>query len=353
MATPTLNESDEVHQPYVYVNNTQYATYCMATIECKHSILKIPTILDTGSSVSLIPYAYIKGRDIENQLISTDVKITGVSPGYSPIRGKIICNVTIGTDCIFHNICCYVTTHNNPCLIGNNVLRHESVVSFNHDNVNQCITIKRLVDNQRKSFKIEQFDRSHVTSQGVKFSGNSNSKTEWLKNNGIKFPDKSERLNRISNDDLGKITDLLMQYSEIIGDENNQGLYTEPVKIPTDGSSRSIPKNHVPQALEKSVTEEIQKMLEQGIIEPCDDPKGFNSPVYAVKKSDGSTRVVANFKSTLNQVLINPDPYPMPSMNTIFDKIGNGNRYFGTLDLLKGYWQVEIHSDDRHKTAFT
>ena len=36
------------------LNASQYTTYCMATIECKHAILKVPAILDTGSSVSLI-----------------------------------------------------------------------------------------------------------------------------------------------------------------------------------------------------------------------------------------------------------------------------------------------------------
>ena len=88
----------------------------------------MPAILDTGSSVSLIPYSYVKGHEIENRIIKTDIKITGVTPGYSPIIGKILCDVIIGANCKFHNICCYVTSHDNPCLIGNNILRHKSVI---------------------------------------------------------------------------------------------------------------------------------------------------------------------------------------------------------------------------------
>ena len=132
----------------------------MASFEFKTLRMKIPAILDTGSSVSLIPYSYVKGREVEKELIKTDVKITGVTPGYSPIMGKLQCNVTIGEDCKFNNICCYVTSHNNPCLIGNNILRHTSVVSFNQDNVNHCTTIKRMVNGEEKSFKIQQFEKS-------------------------------------------------------------------------------------------------------------------------------------------------------------------------------------------------
>ena len=339
------------------LNASQYTTYCMATIECKHAILKVPAILDTGSSVSLIPYSHFQGNELESELIKTSVKITGVSPGYSPIVGKINCNVIIGAECKFRNICCYVTSHNNPCLFGNDVLRHKSVLSFNQDNMSSAITINQMVNGEPKSFKIEQFDQNHhnFSCSRVKFSGNSNSRAEWLESNGISFPVRTdaENMKHILEDDIEKISDLLMNYQQIIGSEDNQGLFTQPITIPTNGESKSIPKNHVPQALEKSVTEEIQKMIKQGIIEPCEDPKGFNSPVFAVLKSNGATRVVANFKSTLNRVLINPDPFPMPSMDTIFHKIGNGNKYFASMDLLKGYWQCQIDINDRHKTAFT
>ena len=329
----------------------------MATFERSKSSLKIAAILDTGSSVTLIPYSHIQGHELEQNLSKTDIKITGVAPGFTPVIGKINCDVILGADCKFHNICCYVTSHNNPCLIGNNVLRHRSIVNFTQENEPPSITINRHINGKPKSFQINQFDQRHqnFSSPRVKFSGNSNSRTEWLKLNEIQFPVRADmkHTHLIKDNEIDIVTDLLMNYPEIIGSENNQGLFTQPVRIPTNGESRSIPKNHVPQALEQSVTEEIQKMIKQKIIEPCEDPKGFNSPVFAVRKANGATRVVANFKATLNRVLVNPDPFPMPSMDTIFHKIGNGNKYFASMDLLKGYWQCQIDTADRHKTAFT
>ena len=74
-------------------------------------------------------------------------------------------------------------------------------------------------------------------------------------------------------------------------------------------------------------------MATEGIIEPCHDPKSFNSPIFAVCKKNGTIRVVANFKRTLNKVLVDLDPYLIPRIDQLFHKIGEGNKYFATLDL--------------------
>ena len=42
----------------------------------------------------------------------------------------------------------------------------------------------------------------------------------------------------------------------------------------------------------------------------------------------------------------------MPRVDEIFDKLG-GARYFSTLDLASGYWQVLVNEEDIGKTAFT
>ncbi|GFY13441.1 retrovirus-related Pol polyprotein from transposon 412 [Trichonephila clavipes] len=43
------------------------------------------------------------------------------------------------------------------------------------------------------------------------------------------------------------------------------------------------------------------------------------------------------------------DSYPLPRI----DDTLTGNTWFSTLDHKSGYWQVELHSDDEEKTAFT
>ena len=90
-------------------------------------------------------------------------------------------------------------------------------------------------------------------------------------------------------------------------------------------------------------------MATEGIIESCTNPRGFNSPVFAVRKKNGSVCVVTDF----NKVLVDLDSYPMPRIDHLFNSIGEGNKYFASLDLRSGYWQIEIYERDRHKTAFT
>ena len=41
----------------------------------------------------------------------------------------------------------------------------------------------------------------------------------------------------------------------------------------------------------------------------------------------------------------------MPRVDDILDQVGQA-KYITTLDLAKGYWQVSVAEEDRHKTAF-
>ena len=46
------------------------------------------------------------------------------------------------------------------------------------------------------------------------------------------------------------------------------------------------------------------------------------------------------------------DAYPLPRVDDTLDTLG-GSKYFTTLDLASGYWQVDVATEDRQKTAFT
>lgn len=45
------------------------------------------------------------------------------------------------------------------------------------------------------------------------------------------------------------------------------------------------------------------------------------------------------------------DAYPLPCVDNTLDTL-TGSRWFSTLDLISGYWQVEVDPKDREKTAF-
>ena len=69
-----------------------------------------------------------------------------------------------------------------------------------------------------------------------------------------------------------------------------------------------------------------------------------------VTKKDGSIRFCVDYRK-LNGVTLR-DSYPLPRINDCLDSLC-GAKWFSTLDLASGYWQMGVHPDDREKTAFT
>ena len=95
------------------------------------------------------------------------------------------------------------------------------------------------------------------------------------------------------------------------------------------------------------VKEELKKMEAQGIIEPSNSP--WASPVVLVKKKDGTIRFCIDYRK-LNEVTLK-DAYPLPRIEDNLDAL-QGAKWFTTLDLASGYWQVEMAEEDKDKTAF-
>ena len=102
-----------------------------------------------------------------------------------------------------------------------------------------------------------------------------------------------------------------------------------------------------PMAYLPVIDEHVDKMLANDICEPSSSPWASN--VVLVKKSDGTLRFCIDYRQ-LNNLTVK-DSYPLPRIDTCFDALG-GARYFSTLDLRQGYWQVENDPETADKTTF-
>ncbi|KAL5457414.1 hypothetical protein EMCRGX_G034666 [Ephydatia muelleri] len=92
----------------------------------------------------------------------------------------------------------------------------------------------------------------------------------------------------------------------------------------------------------------LDEMLEKDVIQPSHSP--WSSPIILVRKKDGSMRFCVDYRK-VNSVT-KKDAYPLPRVDDTLDTLG-GTKFFSTLDLASGYWQVEVEEADRQKTAFT
>ena len=73
------------------------------------------------------------------------------------------------------------------------------------------------------------------------------------------------------------------------------------------------------------------------------------SPPVLVRKKDGGVCWCIDYRA-LNSVTVK-DAFPLPCIEECLDTLAKA-KYMSTLDLVSGYWQLEIDEADRHKTAF-
>ena len=106
------------------------------------------------------------------------------------------------------------------------------------------------------------------------------------------------------------------------------------------------PVRRLPVGQREQAREDLKEMEKRGVIQPSTSP--WASPLVLVKKKDGSLRFCVDYRR-LNAVT-RKDDYPIPRIDESLDTL-SGSYLFTTLDLLSGYWQVEVHPADKAKTA--
>ena len=91
---------------------------------------------------------------------------------------------------------------------------------------------------------------------------------------------------------------------------------------------------------------EFEKMEVAGIVRRSNSP--WSSALPMVPKPDGSWHPCGDFRQLNNATV--PDKYPVPNICDFSNNVA-GSQVFSTLNLVKGYYQVEMFPDDIPKTA--
>ena len=98
----------------------------------------------------------------------------------------------------------------------------------------------------------------------------------------------------------------------------------------------------------EEVRRHVQEMLDGGAIWPSQSP--WCNAIVLVRKKDGTLRICIDFRQ-LN-ARTKKDSYPIPRGPETMESLV-GARYFSTMDLKSGFWQVKMSEESRQYTAFT
>ena len=164
------------------------------------------------------------------------------------------------------------------------------------------------------------------------------------------------RLEHLNKEEKYEIRKLIDTNEDIFYKKGDDLTFTNEIKHRIETKSDEpiyTRKYRYPAAFEQEISDQMKELLEQGIIQHSKSP--YNAPIWPVpkkadKEGNKSLRIVIDFRKLNEQT--KEDKYPIPRIDDILDKLGRAN-YFSTLDLTKGFYQIEVDPRDREKTAFT
>ena len=147
--------------------------------------------------------------------------------------------------------------------------------------------------------------------------------------------------------DQAWVEELRSEFCEVFVDvPGRTGVCQLAIRTGDSSPIASVP-HRVPDKMKSQVKEEIEKLLELGVIVVSTSP--WASPIVPVPKGDGGLRLCIDYRR-LNGVT-QGDPYYMSTFDEILERVGH-SRCISKIDLKKGFYQIEVEEESVEKTAF-
>lgn len=154
----------------------------------------------------------------------------------------------------------------------------------------------------------------------------------------------------ISQADVSRIKSMIKDHVNVFAKNKNDLGHTSAVthEIPlNDNEAFKERYRRIPPGQYEEVRQCLKEMLETGAIRESHSP--YASPIVVVRKKDGTIRLCIDYRK-LNSKTIK-DSYSLPRIEESLDAL-EGAKWFSSLDLQSGYWQIEVAEKDKPKTAF-
>ena len=155
----------------------------------------------------------------------------------------------------------------------------------------------------------------------------------------------------LNEEEKQEFMQLLIKHQDVFAKSNDDLGTCNVTKHHIDtGQAKPIKQTprRIPFGLQDEANKEIKSMLEKKVIRNSNSP--WSSPVVLVRKKDNTLRFCIDYRK-LNAVTT-LDAYPLPRADVCLDELA-GSRYFSCMDLVSGYWQLEMDESSIPKTAFS
>ena len=154
----------------------------------------------------------------------------------------------------------------------------------------------------------------------------------------------------LSDEEQKQLYSVLLEYADLFAGKPDDFGRTDKIKHAINTGDAAPVRQQVrriPPVRREEARRLLSEMLKKDVIKPSSSP--WASPIVLVQKKDGSVRFCVDYRKV--NALTRKDAYPLPRVDDTLDTL-SGSKWFSTLDLISGYWQVEMDDKDREKTAF-
>ena len=309
------------------INNGMYIT-----VDCGFE--KIKFLVDTGAMITVVSSSIFDRISVSDQVNSepqcTDVRLLQANGAPIKVYGEAMISITIGEkmyDCMV-----IVAEIEQDAILGMDFL-HKNNASINCDHM----TI------QMNGQVIQCTSGGDVTQITAI--------TEDLESVPAHLSQMYEEATaNIDKEHHEKIRALLNNHSDVFSqgdhDIGRTTMIQHSIHTTCPAPIRQHPRRP-PMGQRGEIEKQVEDMLNRGIITPSSSP--WSSPVVLVDKKDGTKRFCVDYRE-LNKHTIK-DSFPLPRIDESIDYLA-GAKYFCTLDLAAGYWQVPLDDEAKLKSAF-
>ncbi|XP_064469584.1 uncharacterized protein K02A2.6-like [Ornithodoros turicata] len=270
---------------FAVTSATPSAIFCQ--VEVDHILLRM--LVDTGSSVSLLPITLYKQYFKHLPLEHSAVKLKSYSHEVIPVHGTFTALVSFAKR---SKACTFYVVKSGTPILGIDAL-HALCIKLDVAQL-RCSRVQAESDDSMECTVPDQFPRLFADGLGLA-RGFSHKVT--VKTSVIPVQQKLRRL---------------------------------------------------PLEVRQKVSEELQKLEQADIIERVDASE-WVSPIVVVWKRTGELRLCVDLRKPNEAIIV--DSHPLPHVDDLFHKLA-GAHFYSKLDLSSAYHQLQLAEESRNLTAF-